>query len=501
MKNSNRSYPNQDGIAIVRVSSRRQQDNTSHDLQEEAIRQYASENGIEVVRVIQVVESAKSAEDRPQYRHAISTAESLRCHHVLFYMADREARNLTDLETNERLAMAGLFAFHNCRDRTVLDRYSTEADLMMREFQGVQNKQYSRILSAKIRDTQQKLAEDGKYPGNRPPLGYVHQRQGAERGRDRKGTVIVPDPNPRKLKQVVREFELRAQGYSYEAIRLQVIAEGSLAQGAAHSYLKSAIECRIKNPFYRGKFNWKGVEYQGTHPLIIPPQVLAKIDSVERGRRPIKHLPQDLGVFAGGWLKCATCGCNIVHELKTKTLKTTGEQKTYSYYHCTNGKRAHPNLKGLTVDEGQIWRQLEPVIDQLDMSEEFAKDIAAAMNETHEKVKSARQREMEGYRQALKNLDGKEDRAYSNFDQQVIDKLAYERVRTGIVRSASTSRTCWRPHTVRSTRLTLKHRNLFSNSLRPQNHCGCPGHPTSARRSWIRYSRTRPWRGQLCDMN
>jgi hypothetical protein len=40
-----------------------------------------------------------------------------------------------------------------------------------------------------------------------------------------------------------------------------------------------------------------------------------------------------------GFIKCGECGSAITAVEKTKTIKTTGERKTYIYYHCTKRKK------------------------------------------------------------------------------------------------------------------------------------------------------------------
>jgi predicted site-specific integrase-resolvase len=127
-------------IAILRVSSHRQKDNTSHETQEAEVRSYAAEAGIEIDRVFHLVESAKATEARKKYHAALNYALKQKIGAILFYMHDREARNLTDNETNERLVRAGQIEIHYVRDRKVLNRNSPEFEYIMRDFMAVNNK-------------------------------------------------------------------------------------------------------------------------------------------------------------------------------------------------------------------------------------------------------------------------------------------------------------------------------------------------------------------------
>ncbi len=112
---------NQSAIAILRVSSTRQGDNISHDTQGSEVAKYCKENGLELTEVRRIVESAKRSVDRKKYRAAIEYALSNGIKHLLFYMKDRETRNLTDNEFNEDLVRSGKIVIHYVHDRKVID--------------------------------------------------------------------------------------------------------------------------------------------------------------------------------------------------------------------------------------------------------------------------------------------------------------------------------------------------------------------------------------------
>lgn len=63
-------------IAILRVSSHRQKDSTSHETQEAEVRGYAAGAGIKIDRVFHLVESAKATEARKKYHAALNYAET-----------------------------------------------------------------------------------------------------------------------------------------------------------------------------------------------------------------------------------------------------------------------------------------------------------------------------------------------------------------------------------------------------------------------------------------
>lgn len=419
---------NNRGLAILRVSSQRQRDNISHEAQEREIRDYCARNGIAVETIFRIIESAKDSDNRKQYGAAIKTALTQGIRHVLFYMYDREARNLTDNEKNEKLVRNNQIAIHYVRDNKILHCGSPDSEFFIRDVQAAANKQYSRSLGVKVVDAMRQKAESGWYPGHKPPLGYVHQRMRDQSGRELKaGTTIVPDPDERKVAQVRREFELRAQGLSFRAIRDQIVREGHVPHERAAKYQHAIIEYRIKSVFYQGRFVWDGIEYEGKHELIIPREVLAQVARAEGGRKHLRVAHDGHGVFGGSWLRCADCGCSIVYERKQKWNRAGELRRTYHFYRCSNGRREHATLAGLHVSEEWLWEQFDQAVGRLTLPEAFAREVARALNATEEQSSARRVERVNDLKLALKACESREDRAYDDFQSGVLDAEAFRR--------------------------------------------------------------------------
>lgn len=99
------------------------------------------------------------------------------------------------------------------------------------------------------------------------------------------------------------------------------------------------------------------------------------------------------GIFSEGWLTCGdpNCGCFITYDPKNKKDKKTGEvKKTHYYYHCANGKKVHQNQ--VNVEEKNIWEQFSNALDQLALSEAFAKEVAIELNRGHFQFKETMKR-------------------------------------------------------------------------------------------------------------
>lgn len=407
-------WPRSNGraIAFIRVSTKKQVETVSFDTQEAEVRDYCKKNNLELVEVVKIAESAKDSMRRDLYHEAVRNSFKKKLVHHLYYMSDREARNMTDVETNEAYVRAGKIVVHYVRDKKVLHQGSSESDFLMRDFNSVINKNFSRQIAAKVKDAMAQKAEQGWYPSNRPPLGYKTHRQSR-----RSKAVIVPDPNEQNINQVRREFQLKASGYSY-----QQIADIIKIEGFKNTCYASAIEKRIKNPFYGGSFYWEGHLYKGNHELIIDNSTYLKVlDSIGvRGTKAQKEHP-----LAHGFLKCKSCGCYITYDPKIKKNKKTGLERTYHYFRCSNGKRAHSSLK--SVKEDLIWTGLEIALDTITIPDSFALQLSEALNESVLKSQQSFKRRLDELNAERSRYEEDEDNLMDHLLKKVVDEESYKK--------------------------------------------------------------------------
>lgn len=74
MKNSI-YYRNKNAISIVRISSGRQADGSSPEVQREVAGKFCKRHGLDLIRTFEIIESAKASQSRKQYQEAIRFAE------------------------------------------------------------------------------------------------------------------------------------------------------------------------------------------------------------------------------------------------------------------------------------------------------------------------------------------------------------------------------------------------------------------------------------------
>lgn len=207
--------------------------------------------------------------------------------HILFYISSREARNLTDNEKNEELVKDDKIIIHHISEKKVYWKETHDSDWLLKDINTSVNKNQSRENSTKMKAAYKTKAENGWWPYRHTPLGYYHVKDKNEYGVPIKGTAkLTPGPNKEDINQVIREFELRVEGYSYVKIREIILAECLVPIKRIKNYSKRGIEGRLKNPLYWGYFylyeNPK--QYSGKHEIIIPPHILKEVKNINESR-------------------------------------------------------------------------------------------------------------------------------------------------------------------------------------------------------------------------
>lgn len=213
---------NKMSFAIIRRSSDGQKDNTSATTQRREMVEYANFHGLELEpeNIFEIVETAYRSNKRSKYHEILESCLKRGLLHVLFFGSSRETRNLSDLELNEERVLKGKLVIHHVLEHRVLWQGSSDSDFYTREMFGVADKGSSRTNSYRMKASYRTKALSGHWPYRHTPLGYVHCKDKDERGNAIKGTArLVRDPDDKRVCLVRREFELRAQGLSYDAIR------------------------------------------------------------------------------------------------------------------------------------------------------------------------------------------------------------------------------------------------------------------------------------------
>jgi len=145
---------------------------------------------------------------------------------------------------------------------------------------------------------------------------------------------------------------------------------------------RSGIYKIFTSLFYAGIVENAGVQYQGAHEPMI---TLEEYDRVQMllGRKG-KPRPKHHEFAFTGSIRCGVCGCLYTAETKKKLIKTTGEIKEYTYYHCTRRttKIKCNQRKNIPVDDLELF--IEKEIEKYTILPEFLEWALEGLNKKND---------------------------------------------------------------------------------------------------------------------
>jgi hypothetical protein len=84
-------------------------------------------------------------------------------------------------------------------------------------------------------------------------------------------------------------------------------------------------------------------------------------------------------------------------------------------------------MKGMTINHQDIWTQFGGIMEQIEITEDFAQDIANALNEVESKAHGTTSKQIDLFKAELEELDVRQDRFVNLLADGTIDKQAYKR--------------------------------------------------------------------------
>ena len=343
--------------ALARVSSREQErEGFSLEVQEEALKRYATQEGGEIVKFFKIAETASKGDERKTFRELIAYAKknAFALDGLLFYKVDRASRNLFDYVELERLESEYNLPFISVSQPTE----NTPAGRMMRRTLANMASFYTEQQSVDVREGLARRVKEGWFVG-KAPYGYRNARK------DGRGIVEV-DPEP--AANVKRIFHL----YAYENLTLDGLVEKINAEGRAFrdsqpKFPRSSIANILKDRAYIGELEYKGEWYPGKHEPLIDRATWDRVQALLGGS--IYHATTL--TYAGQFMTCGHCGHPITGELVKKKRKDGGVNH-HVYYRCARyTKKDHPRIR---VKEADIEAQVLAFFDKMKVENDSVRD-------------------------------------------------------------------------------------------------------------------------------
>jgi site-specific DNA recombinase len=372
---------NKTGVLWVRVSSVEQSSGYSLDAQLNALKAVANEEGINVVRIFQVAESAKVSDKRKCFRELINFIETNGIQYLVTLSEDRITRNYEDLFKIQRLIDKNGLTVILAKDKRRINRASPSTDRFLFSILGSMAQFDNQQRSEKTKMAMERKAREGGYP-TRAPIGYLNIADPNDNRTDlrKKRRIIIVDPERAPL--VKWAFEAYNEGaWSLATLRDELNRRG-LRTKPTEKYSKGPISKHglqkiLANPFYYGEFRWDERTWPGQHKSLITRELFECVQA--KLHENVCNSRGDTGKWFAfkPFLKCGYCGSSITSEIQ----KGRWGKGHYVYYRCSYGKG-----NGCPQDyirEEAVDRMFSDALGELYVDETIAEEITRQLKHSH----------------------------------------------------------------------------------------------------------------------
>lgn len=287
------------------------------------LKKLASDLNLDIKKIYTEAKSAKKPNNRPIFDEMIQRIENGDANGILCWQINRLSRNPIDSGKLSWLLQQSILKSIQTIDR----QYLPEDNVLIFSVESGVANQFILDLSKNTKRGMISKLEKGWQTGM-APLGYLN---------DKENKIIIKDPE--RFNLVRKMWDLMLTG-NYTPPKILDIANNEwgfrtrkFKRMGGNPLSRSGIYKIFTNLFYAGIVVNAGVQYQGAHEPMI---TLEEYDRVQMllGRKGKPRPKRHEFAFTGS-IRCGVCGCLYTAETKKKFIKSTGEIKEYTYYHCT----------------------------------------------------------------------------------------------------------------------------------------------------------------------
>lgn len=397
-----------DAVLYTKVSSEEQKKSGfSLDFQAKALKEYASKNDLNIVKIYAESHTAKKP-GRPLFNEMLKFVKQKKIAHIVFLKADRASRNNVDSSQLIYMAEYMNFSIHLIQDGLILCKNSKPTDFLIFEVTNCMSNFYPRNLSIEVSTKLREKAEQGYYP-SRPPIGYQTVKI------NHRALLQI---NPEKAFFIKQIFELYATGqYSYESLA-KVMRDKGFKMSEKTTCSRRNIEDILNNPIYIGDFVYNGKRYYNAkHEAIVSHEIYSACQQIIHKRSSYHTKKYDF-IFSN-MIKCKKCGCYMVAELK---------KGKYIYYHCT-GNKGGDCKKHSYVRESVIEKRFIEILKSFELSPATLKFAKAALKSELENQNFYNEKRIENIQIEVKRVKNRLDKLFNLFLDEQIDENLYKQKR------------------------------------------------------------------------
>ncbi len=231
-------------IGYARVSTANQKEEGTIQIQQNALREYATSKGYVLNQIFSDDGISGGLENRPGL---VELFDYLECNKnvdaVLIFKLDRLAR---DLYIQEHLIRK--LEDHNVKLISLKEPELDSSDPMrkaFRQFMGIVSELEKSFITMRLSAGRLNKAEKGGYAGGGIPLGYKAQEKQLSLDIEKSETIKLI-------------FSLRSSGMNFRSISIY-LNKNRITTARNRKWYAGTVKYILKNPIYRGKLQYKGI--------------------------------------------------------------------------------------------------------------------------------------------------------------------------------------------------------------------------------------------------
>lgn len=344
----------------------------SIDDQIKKLKELSNDFGIEIKKIYTEAKSAKKPNNRPIFDEMLERIEGGDAEGILCWQINRLSRNPIDSAKIQWLLQQDTIK----SIRTIDREYLPDDNVLLFNVESGMANQFILDLRKNVKRGMDSKLEKGWRPGV-APAGYLN---------DKAEKTIIKDPE--RFDLVRKMWDLMLTG-NYSIPHITKIANKEWGF-ITHIYKKQggtkitqgAVWRIFNNIFYTGTIAWKDKYYEGKHEPMITMDEFNRVQSLLGKGKKIK--PKTHSFSYTGMLRCGECRCAITAEIKTKKIKSTGEIKSYTYYHCTKKKVDH-KCSQPCITEPELEKQIEEELECITILPKFKDWALEFLNRNNDK--------------------------------------------------------------------------------------------------------------------
>lgn len=286
---------------------------------------------LNIRKVYSEAHSAKDPYTRSDFYVMLEDLKKGYINAILCWHVDRLSRNSVDSGVIQHMLLREEIRLI----KTPYREYRPEDNAMIFAVESAGSTQQVIDLSRNVKRGLHKKADRGIWPQG-APAGYRSVEIMVDNRVRHRITV-----DPKRFALLRRAWELMLTG-SYTGVQVKdalnswgyLSPRSRSGKWGGKPMSRATMYAMFKNPFYHGCFWYKDKFYRGTHRPVVSKAEFDRVQQIlgrENGIQPQKHEFPFTGL-----IRCGICKCFATAEEHHKHYPTTGNSRTYRYYHCGN---------------------------------------------------------------------------------------------------------------------------------------------------------------------